>query len=309
MQKIAMVVHGGAGPDSPFIRDHITEYEEGLREAVETGYRILEKGGTSAEAVVVAVKVLEDNKYFNAGRGATLDADGKVVMCTSMMEGKEMRAGAAALVKNVKNPITLAKAFLDDGHAMYLGGPHASDVAKDLGLEMEVDAYFITDHQFDTFSEKRARHPEASKSKVFRRYHDRMHGTVGAVAVDKAGNVAAGTSTGGTDYSMPGRIGDSSMIGTGSYADNRTAAISSTGDGEYLIREVICHSVAAAIEHTQCTVEEACNYVINVKNKDTEGDMGLIAVDAEGNIALEFNCERMHRAWKTPGGMEVKIYR
>jgi len=310
MQQIAMVVHGGAGPDSEFIRKHIAEYEQGLREAVEAGYEVLENGGTASEAVEAAVKILEDNKYFNAGRGAALNAEGKVEMCTSMMEGQNLKAGAAAIVKNVKNPITLAKAFLDDGHAMYIGGSEATDAARDLGIEMEVDAYFITDQQFEAFQKKRENHPDKSKSKVFRRYHRRVHehGTVGAVAVDKDGNVAAGTSTGGTEYSIPGRIGDSSMIGVGSYADNRTAAISSTGDGEYLIREVMCHSVSAMIEHTGCSVKEACDHIIHVKNKDCDGDMGVIAVDAEGNIGMAFNSERMHRAWKTRDGIEVKIY-
>lgn len=308
MQKIAIVVHGGAGPDSEFIQKHMKEYEDGLREAVQTGYDILESGGTAAEAVEAAVKVLEDNKYFNAGRGSALNAEGKVEMCTSMMEGEKLKAGAAALISNVKNPITLAKAFLDDGHAMYLGGPEATEAAKDLNIDMETDAYFITDHQFEVFDEKRKNHPEEAKSKVFRRYEKRTHGTVGAVAVDKDGNVAAGTSTGGTEYCIPGRIGDSSMIGVGSYADNRTAAISSTGDGEYLIREVVCHSVSAAIEHTRCTVQEACNYVIHVKNENSDGDMGIIAVDKDANIGIAFNSERMHRAWKTGDGMEVKIY-
>jgi beta-aspartyl-peptidase (threonine type) len=162
----------------------------------------------------------------------------------------------------------------------------------------------------ETFLEEREKQLKKDQSNVFGKYVQRMHGTVGAVAVDKKGNVAAGTSTGGTECNQPGRIGDSSMIGVGSYADNKTAAISCTGDGEYLISEVLAHAISAAIEHTQCTVQEACNYAIQVKNGDSEGDMGAIAVDAEANVAMAFNSERMHRAWRTSQGDKgVKIYK
>lgn len=305
---MTIVVHGGAGPVSTFIREQEEEIRKGLEKAAEMGYSVLNSGGTAAEAVEAAVRVLEDDKHFNAGRGSSLTAEGEVEMCTSIMDGKTRTAGAAAIVKEVKNPIRLAKTLMDDAACMYIGGTQASKVAEDLELELEPEAYFVTDHQVDTFLEERANHPKMSGSKVFRRYQLREHGTVGAVAVDKHGNVAAGTSTGGTSYAMPGRIGDSSMIGVGSYADNATAAISSTGDGEYLIREVMAHGVSAAMEHTRCTVQEACDYMIKVRNKDTKGDLGVIAVDAEGNIGISYNSERMLRAWKTADGTTVEIY-
>jgi beta-aspartyl-peptidase (threonine type) len=203
----------------------------------------------------------------------------------------------------------LAKALLEDATCLYLGDQHALQRAKEMGLEIEPDAYFITEHQFDVFTEKRKHHPHEKKSEIFRTYErnelkdrkkreEKYHGTVGA-----------GTSTGGTEYCIPGRIGDSSMIGIGSYADNRTAAISSTGDGEYLIKEVMCHSVSAIIEHTGCSVQEACNNIIHIKNKDTKGDMGVISVDANGNIGIAFNSERMPRGWKTPDEKKVLIYK
>jgi beta-aspartyl-peptidase (threonine type) len=320
MKDIAIVVHGGAGPDSDYIRTHLPEHELGIGEAVDAGYEILEKGGTAVEAIAAAVRALEDNPYFNAGRGSALNAEGKVEMCTSMMEGKDLQSGAAAIVTNVRNPIMLAKALLEDATCLYLGDRHALERAKELGLDIEPDAYFITERQFDVFEEKRRHHPHERKSSIFRKYErknlgeqeqreQKYHGTVGAVAVDKNGNVAAGTSTGGTEYCIPGRIGDSSMIGVGSYADNRTAAISATGDGEYLIREVMCHSISAIIEHTGCTVQEACTNIIHVRNKDTDGDLGVICVDARGNIGIAFNSERMHRGWKTPKEKRVMIYK
>ena len=310
MKKIAIAIHGGAGEDSAFIREHLAEYEEGLKAALDAGYKVLRAGGTAVEAVEAAVRSMEDNSYFNAGRGSALNAEGEVEMCTSVMEGKEKRAGAAALVKNVKNPISFAKSLMESSEGMYVGGPVTVEMAREIGLELEPDSYFITEHQFDAFAEERQKHPGKDNSRDPKNFKKHMHGTVGAVAVDKKGNVAAGTSTGGTSFCLPGRIGDSSMIGVGSYADNQTAAISCTGDGEYLIREVMAGSISATIEHTQCTVQEACDHVIHVKNKDTKADLGAIAVDKEGNIGITFNSERMHRGWKTSDDeFEVAIYR
>jgi beta-aspartyl-peptidase (threonine type) len=320
MKDIAIVVHAGAGPDSPFIQKHLAEHELGISKALDAGYAVLERGGSAVEAVAAAVCSMEDYTYFNAGRGSALNAEGKVQMCTSMMEGKDLSSGAAAIVTNVKNPILLAKTLLEDATCLYLGDMYALERAKEMNLDIEPDAYFITEHQYDVFMEKRRHHPHEKKSEIFRTYErnelkdkkrreEKYHGTVGAVAVDKNGNVAAGTSTGGTEYSIPGRIGDSSMVGIGSYADNRTAAISSTGDGEYLIKGVICHSISAIIEHTGCSVQEACNNIIHIKNKDTKGDMGVISVDAKGNIGIAFNAERMPRGWKTPEEKTVLIYK
>lgn len=304
--QIAIVVHGGAGPDSEFILKHVPEYEKGLSDAVEAGYRILKKGGSALDAVEAAVISLENNKYFNAGRGSAITAAGNVEMCSSIMEGRTKKAGAVAIVNNIRNPISFAKELLEDGTLMYLGGTEAAETAKDLGIQMEPDSYFITEHQWEEFEKERAK--KRGKGKLFEKYLTRRHGTVGAVALDIEGNLVAGTSTGGTVYCQPGRIGDSSMIGVGTYADNKTAAVSCTGDGEYLITEVMAYNIAATVEHTGCTIQEAIDRVILEKNEDKKGDLGAIGIDSEGNIGIAFNCGRMHRAWRTREDFGVKIY-
>jgi beta-aspartyl-peptidase (threonine type) len=307
MGHIAIVVHGGAGDDSEFIIEHMAEYEQGLSDAVEAGYNILKKGGNAVDAVEAAVMSLEDNPFFNAGRGSALTAAGHVEMCSSIMDGKNKKAGAAAIVTNIRNPISFVKELSQDSTLLYLGGDEALETAKDLGIKTEPEAYFVTEHQWDTFEKERKK--DAGKGKVFNKYLKRQHGTVGAVAIDIDGNLAAGTSTGGTEYCQPGRIGDSSMIGVGTYADNKTAAVSCTGDGEYLITEVLAFNIAATIEHTGCTIQEAIDEVILVKNKDKSGDLGAIGVDSKGNIGIAFNSERMFRAWRTREDSGIKIYK
>jgi L-asparaginase / beta-aspartyl-peptidase len=302
--NIAIAIHGGAGEDSKFIREHIEEYEQGLAEALQAGYEILERGGTALDAVEEAIKSMEDNPLFNAGKGAALTTSATVEMCASIMDGKTSRVGAAAIVKNVKNPIQLARVILEEDDEVYMGSDGAKKYAEDHKVQLMPDAYFITEHQYETLEE--AKKKEGEKMQNIRR----LHGTVGAVAVDKNGNVAAGTSTGGTENSREDRIGDSSMIGVGTFADNNSCAVSATGDGEYLIKGVIARDVAACVEYRRMNVKEALRYIIHEKNKDTKGDMGVIAVSPDGEIALEFNSERMHRAWKTANGPAVvKIYK
>jgi L-asparaginase / beta-aspartyl-peptidase len=308
-RKFAIVIHGGAGPDSDFIIQNMAKYEEGLAHARDAGYRILEKGGSAVDAVEAAINSLEDNPLFNAGRGSSLTAAGNIEMCTSIMRGEDRKAGAAAIIRNIKNPISFAKKLLDSSTLMYVGGEEAIAMAKDLGMEIEPDSYFVTNHQVDVFMKAREARKGAFK-KTFHRAHERLHGTVGAVAVDKHGNVAAGTSTGGTDFAQPGRIGDSSMIGVGTYADNATAAVSCTGDGEYLIVEALSRAITAMMECTGCTVQHAMDRIIHEKHGGSKGDMGAIGVDAEGNIGIAFNSDRMHRAWKISDGEAViRIYK
>lgn len=306
--NIAIVVHGGAGPDSEFLLQHLPEYEKGLSFAIDAGYKILKKGGSAIDAVEAAVRVLEDDKHFNAGRGAAITAAGNVEMCTSIMDGQTKKAGAAAIITNVRNPISFAKALMEDGMLMYVGGEEAYETAKDLGLKTEPDSYFITDHQWEEFEKERSKKP-AQRGPAFEKYMKRKHGTVGAAALDSRGNLAAGTSTGGTVFAQPGRIGDSSMIGVGTFADNKTAAVSCTGDGEYLITEVMAYNIAATVEHTGCTIQEAMDRVIHEKNKDKKGDLGAIGIDAKGNIGMAFNSEQMARAWRTPDDSGIEIYR
>jgi beta-aspartyl-peptidase (threonine type) len=303
-KKIAIAVHGGASKDSPFIRQHKTAYEEGLKAAVQAGYAVLQNSGCAIEAVERAVNSLEDNPLFNAGRGSALNNEGEVEMDAAIMDGKTLKAGAIAIVKGVKNPVSLALKVLEKTNHVLLCGYGALKLAKDTFLELENDGYFITDHQLDEF---KLANPEEAEDVLLKK---QVHGTVGAVALDEYGDIAAATSTGGTSNSLAGRVGDSCIIGAGCYANNQSCAISATGDGEYIITGVIANTISLYAELTGKNLQEACEYVINKRNKDTAGDMGVISVNKNGEIGIAFNCERMHRARiNTTGKMEVKIYR
>ena len=310
MSKIAIAIHGGAGPDSDHIKKNKEGYETGLRKALEAGFNILANNGSAVDAVEAAVNALEDNPLFNAGRGSAINAKGEVEMCASIMDGEKMKCGAVAIVKNVKNPISLAKAIMKNTDHIYLGGEGALDYAQKINIALEPESYFITENQFEAYDKKRKEKYESNHSIAREQIRERSHGTVGAVALDSDGNLAAATSTGGTEYNKEGRIGDSSMIGVGCFADNNTCAISTTGDGEYLIRGVIAHSVSSQMKYKELSLEEACYEVLFKENKDTDGDMGMVSVDREGNICMTFNSERMHRASMTsPNDITIKIYK
>jgi beta-aspartyl-peptidase (threonine type) len=310
MKKITIMVHGGAGPDSKFIKENIEAYKQGLREAVNAGYAILQEGGTAVDAVEAAVNYLEDNEIFNAGRGSSLNENAEVEMDASIMDGRSMMCGGVAIVRNVKNPVTLARAIMEKSKHVYMGGAGALEFAQKQGLKLMPDAYFITNHAFEQYTE--AMQEEANTLEEAGEYqlNKRAHGTVGAVALDKEGNVAAATSTGGLENKLAGRIADSSMTGIGSYANNKTCAVSCTGDGEYLVRNVIGFHVSALMKYKGLALNDACNYLMNEELKGVEGDIGFIAVDPSGNYSFEYNSERMHRAWKTSDGEEgAYIYR
>jgi beta-aspartyl-peptidase (threonine type) len=303
MKKIAIAVHGGAGPDSEFIKQNMQGYEDGLKDAIMAGHKILEKGGSALDAVEEAVKHLEDNPLFNAGRGSAVNNKGEVEMDASIMDGKNLKAGAVSMVKNVKNPIELARYIMKNTNHVMLSGNGALQFAEDENMQLEPDSYFVTNHQYEEFLEER---DNKSMQQMLKK---RIHGTVGAVAVDSDGNVAAATSTGGLANSLDGRIGDSCIIGGGTYANNKTCAVSGTGDGEFLITGVIAHSIASVVEYKKCTLQEACDLVIHEKNKDVDGDIGVISVNADGDIGICFNSERMHRAWmSTDVPLGIKIY-
>jgi beta-aspartyl-peptidase (threonine type) len=305
MKKIGMAIHAGAGPDSEFVQKHLRLYEEGLAAALKAGYKVLEKGGSAVNAVEASVRSMEDNYIFNAGRGSALNAKGEVEMYASIMDGKAMRAGAGCLLKTVKNPITFAKKILEEGKSVFLGGEEADATAQKLGLELEVPAYFITDLQVENYLKKRAQCKEEGIP-----FNPAIRGTVGAVAMDKNGNLAAGTSTGGTIFSQPGRIGDTSMIGVGTYANNACCAISCTGDGEVLIVNALAHTIFATREFKDLPMQETCDWVLHKRLKKIKGDMGVISIDKEGNIGIAYNSERMHRAWKSSSvPLQVKIYK
>jgi L-asparaginase / beta-aspartyl-peptidase len=302
MSIIAMAVHGGAGPDSDFIRQNTEAYKKGLEEALSTGYKILEEGGAALDAVEAAVNALEDNPLFNAGRGSALNEKAEVEMDASIMNGENMKSGAVSIVKNVKNPVTLARAIMEKTSHIYIGDMGALEFAQKVGLKVMPEAYFITDHAFQQYQDAVKDATNTIEQAGDYQVKRKTHGTVGAVALDSRGNVAAATSTGGTENKVPGRIGDSSMIGVGCYANNQTCAVSTTGEGETLIRHVTGFNLSSLIEYKGMELKEAAQYLIHEKLKDEKGDMGLIAVDQKGTIALVFNSERMHRAWRTSGG-------
>ncbi|MCO5252329.1 MAG: isoaspartyl peptidase/L-asparaginase [Candidatus Kapabacteria bacterium] len=303
MKNIAIAVHGGAGQDSEFIQLNQIAYKAGLVDAVNTGYKILKQGGSALDAVEHAVRFLEDNTLFNSGRGSALNTKGEVEMDASIMDGSSNSAGAVSIVRNVKNPVTLARFIMDNSSHVFISGQGALEIAKENNLELEVDSYFITEHRVDELINEL----KDDSEDIIRK---RPNGTVGAVALDTAGNIAAATSTGGTSNSLSGRIGDSCIIGAGCYAKNSSCAVSGTGDGELLITNVIAHSIAFYMELKNCSVQEACDYVIHRRNKDVEGDIGVIALDAMGNFGISYNSQRMHRAWKANDeNVTVKIYK
>jgi beta-aspartyl-peptidase (threonine type) len=307
MNKIAIAVHGGAGPDSDFIKQNTKGYEDGIAKALEAGYAILEKAGSSLDAVEAAVKALEDNPLFNAGRGSSLTEKGEAEMCASIMNGENGNAGAAAIVKGVRNPVSLARAIMEKTRHVYLGAAGAYQFAKEQELALEPLTWFITPHALEEYEktkkEKKGNPLGSSREKI------KKHGTVGAVALDSKGRLAAATSTGGLDFCKEGRIADSSMIGVGTYADDKTCAISATGDGEYHMRFVTAFHIHALMEYKGMSIQEAAHWLIHEKCADVDADLGLIGLDPQGNLVAEFNSERMHRGLRSSSGEYiVKIY-
>jgi L-asparaginase / beta-aspartyl-peptidase len=308
MGKIVIAVHGGAGPDSDFIKKHTKEYKRGLKDAMAAGYKVLDEGGSAMDAVEAAVRSLEDNPLFNAGRGSSLNEKAEIEMDASIMNGKDMKSGAVSILKNVKNPVTLARAIMEKTKHIYLADMGALEFAQKIGLEVMPEAYFITDHAYEEYVKALKEASNSMQEAGEYQVKKKTHGTVGAVAVDKEGNVAAATSTGGTENKVPGRVGDSALTGVGSYANNKTCAVSSTGDGEVLIKHVIAFHISSLMQYKGLTLKKACQYLMHQELKEEEGDMGIIAVDPKGNIAIEFNSERMHRGFKTASEEYVAIY-
>lgn len=299
MSKIALIVHGGASEATPFLRSHMSEHEQGLRDAVELGYKILQKGGSALNAVEKAVMALEDNYLFNAGRGSALNNKGEVEMDAAIMEGKNLQAGAVSMVKTVKNPIALARIVMSKTKHVLLSGYGALDLATLREVTLEPESYFITEHQYEDFL-----HTNKSTSRKAL-LKQKLHGTVGAVALDKKGNISSATSTGGTSNCLPGRIGDSCIIGAGCYANNENCAVSGTGEGEYLIRGVVAHTIAMLVELKNYNLQDACDEVVKVRNK--KGEIGVIALNIKGEIGITFNTEIMKRAWKTSDTKKIHV--
>jgi beta-aspartyl-peptidase (threonine type) len=304
MTETSIIIHGGAGEDNDFIHKHIDDYQMSLKRICESGYNKLKHRTTAIETVYHVLGMLEDDPLFNAGRGSTLNEHGVVQMDASVMDGKNLRTGAVALLEHVKNPSQLLKEILQDTNHSILGAQGALDFAIRKKIELEPESYFITEHQVDVFMKLR------DKESLQQRLRKKHHSTTGVVAYDKWGNVAAGTSSGGTENCLSGRIGDSSVIGCGCYADNKIGAFSVSGDGEYIIQRVIAHTVAMYLEFTKCTIQEACDYVVHERNKSIDGHIGVIATDNQGNLGISFNSPRFHRAWiGKDGRLSVSLYK
>ncbi|MEJ8567084.1 isoaspartyl peptidase/L-asparaginase family protein [Elongatibacter sediminis] len=307
---VAIALHAGAGTISRDRLDPETEerIRATLRAAALAGHEVLKSGGSGIDAVLTAVTLLEDSPDFNAGRGAVFNAQGRHEMDASIMNGADLSAGAVAGVRLVRNPITLAHRVLTDSPHVMLTGDGAEAFARQQGIAFEDEAYFHTDYRWQQLQDARASDdPEAH---AVSESPDRWLSTVGAVALDAAGNLAAATSTGGTTNKRWGRVGDSPIIGAGTYADNRSCAVSATGHGEYFIRATVAADICARVRYQGVGLEQAADSVINGQLVDMGGDGGVIAIDPDGNIALVFNTAGMYRASiDTTGRTFIGIYR
>lgn len=309
MNTISIAIHGGAGT---LVKGMMTPekelaYKTALKQALDAGYAVLEKGNSAIEAVETAVKVLENCHLFNAGKGSVFTAEGTHEMDASIMDGKTLNAGAVSLISGIKNPISLAKDVMEKSEHVFLAGEGALIFAKENGYSLEKPDYFYDEFRHNQWL-------QIKDTDNFQLDHstkkDSKFGTVGAVACDKNGNIAAATSTGGMTNKKWGRVGDSPMIGAGNYANNETCAVSCTGSGEFFIRGVVAYDVSCLIEHKNFSLEQAADEVIHKRILKIKGDGGLIAVDAKGNIAMPFNTEGMYRACKSSTGREeVLIYK
>ncbi|MCH8318001.1 MAG: isoaspartyl peptidase/L-asparaginase [Bacteroidetes bacterium] len=341
INKITIVIHGGAGT---ILKENMTPekedaYKTKLKEALQAGYEILKKGGSSLDAVEAAINVLEDSPLFNAGKGAVFTSEGKNELDASIMDGKTLNAGAVAAVTVIKNPVSAARKVMENSPHVLLCYAGAEKFAKEQGVEIVDPSYFFTERRHKYYKENEIKEqgtkdkgPPLDKKEIQRgkrRTGDEgqkdglggkgdikdisnVHsfGTVGAVALDVNGNLAAGTSTGGMSNKRFGRVGDSPIIGAGTYANNKTCAVSATGHGEYFIRLVVAYDISAMMEYKGTSLEKAANEVIMKKLVELGGTGGVISVDKEGNIAMPFNTAGMFRGYvKEDGKIKVFIYK
>jgi beta-aspartyl-peptidase (threonine type) len=322
---ITLVVHGGSGT---ITRSSITpeieaQYRASLDRALQAGYAILSKGGTSLDAVVATIKVFEDDPLFNAGKGAVFTNDGRNELDASIMDGKTGLAGAVAGVTTVKNPITAARAVMENTKHVLLVSSGADKFAGLQKLDIVDPSYFYTQHRWDQLQKAKAaaqiqldhdgkpKNVSATPTNPFEPWMiDYKFGTVGAVALDAHGNLAAGTSTGGLTNKLYGRVGDSPIIGAGTYADNETVAVSGTGTGEFFMRGLVAYDIAARMKYGKTSVSEAVDQTIKSALDDKKGRGGVIALDKNGNVKFGFNTEGMYRGYiKSDGKPVIQVYK
>ncbi|MFD2919511.1 isoaspartyl peptidase/L-asparaginase family protein [Terrimonas rubra] len=310
MNKIAIAIHGGAGT---ILKTDLTPeleqtYTSGLQAALDSGYHALQKGQSAIEAVLAAVISLEDNPLFNAGKGSVFTKQGKHEMDAAIMDGSNLQAGAVAAIQQIKNPIQLALDVMRHTEHVMLSGQGALDFAATRGYTLEPDTYFFSQQRYNQWQQ--VQHTDTTALDHNIPVKDKKFGTVGAVAVDSQGNVAAATSTGGMTNKQFGRIGDSPIIGCGTYANNHTCAISCTGHGELFIRAVTAYDVSCLMEYKGLSLQEAMHIVVQDKLVKIGGEGGMIGVDSKGNTALLFNSEGMYRGVRDNTGInEVNIYK
>ncbi|MEO8415322.1 MAG: isoaspartyl peptidase/L-asparaginase [Ginsengibacter sp.] len=314
MAKISIAIHGGAGT---IIKEDMTPeleqaYRVALQEALDAGYAVIENGGTAINAVKAAVVIMEDNALFNAGKGSVFTKKGLNEMDAAIMDGSNLDAGAIAGVRNIRNPIELAEEVMRHSGHVFLSGKGANDFAIKQGIKLEPDEYFYSEYRYDQWREIRDSdlyQLDHKNDKLVGLMKDKKFGTVGAVACDGEGNIAAATSTGGMTNKRFGRIGDSPMIGSGTYANNKTCAISCTGHGEIFIKAVAAYDVSCLMEYKNMSLREACEEVVFKKLVALHGEGGLIGVDTKGNAAMVFNSAGMYRGSKnSQGESEIAIY-
>ncbi|MDR5591263.1 isoaspartyl peptidase/L-asparaginase [Christiangramia sp. SM2212] len=313
VQNFGIVIHGGAGT---ILKEKMSDslelaYKQKLEEAIRTGHEILANGGTAIEAVQRTINIMEDSPLFNSAKGAVFTNEGKNELDASIMDGKTLNAGAIAGVTNVRNPINLAFEVMTNSEHVLLSGKGAEDFAKERGLEIVDPEYFYTENRFKAMERAKEREKENNNKTAFYDpfVKDSKFGTVGCAALDKNGNLAAGTSTGGMSNKKYNRIGDSPIIGAGTYANNKTCAISSTGWGEYFIRGVVAYDISAMMEYKGSSLQEAASEVIQKKQPELGGNGGIIAIDNKGNVSMEFNTAGMYRAtMNAAGDLQIGIY-
>ncbi|MBA2745670.1 MAG: isoaspartyl peptidase/L-asparaginase [Flavisolibacter sp.] len=314
MSVFTIAIHGGAGTilKKDMSAEREQEYLESMGDALDAGYAVLEKGGTATNAVKAACIVLEDNILFNAGRGSVFSKSGEHEMDAAIMDGGLMNAGSVAGVRNVRNPIALATEVMLNSNHVFLSGKGATDFALMQGIKLEPDEYFFSQFRYDQWKEIRDSDIyalEQTDPHMENLIKDKKFGTVGAVACDENGNVAAATSTGGMTNKKYGRIGDSPIIGAGNYANNKTCAVSCTGHGELFMLAVAAYDVSCLMEYKGYSIQQAIDHVVNEKLVQMKGQGGMIGVDAMGNPAMVFNTPGMYRGYKTSEGRnEISIY-
>jgi beta-aspartyl-peptidase (threonine type) len=323
--KWAIVIHGGAGviERSTMTPQMEAEYRAGMKAAIEAGSQVLARGGSAMDAVEAAIRILEDDPNFNAGRGAVFTADGKNELDAAVMDGATLKAGAVAEVTRTRHPISLARAVMEKSPHVFLVGAGADAFSKQAGLEQVEPAYFFTERRWQALikqlqkegapiPQRPAGAPPAPREPLAELEGPDVHkhGTVGVVALDRAGDLAAGTSTGGTQAKRWGRVGDSPVIGAGTYASNKSCAVSATGTGEYFIRLTVARTVCALVEYKGYTVQQAADEVIHQQLNALHGDGGLIVLSPDGQMAWSFNTAGMFRARIAEGGtLQMGIYR